>query len=125
MKHEKLFEKGKYSLILRKTNLDEYAVVYGLNEENGEWQHTVGYWNFGKYSRLDKVEALQAALDCFRVKTENNYISRCRLEELATKFKDGLIEYDELYASSYFDEECEMEKHEKKFFEVETESEDE
>lgn len=125
MRYEKLFEKGKYSLILRKLNLDEYAVVYGLNEESGEWQHTVDYWNFGKYSCLDKVEALQAAIECFRMKTENNYISRYRLEELATKFKDGLIEYDELYASSYFDEECEMEEHEKKFFEVETESEEE
>lgn len=125
MRHEKLFEKGKYSLILRKKDLDEYAVVYGLNEENGEWQHTVDYWNFGKYSCLDKVEALQAALECFRMKTENNYIPRCRLEELATKFKDGLIEDDKESAMEYFTYECEMTDYEMEFFGIETESEDE
>lgn len=70
MRYEKLFEKGKYALILRKKDLDEYAVVHGLNEKTGEWNHTVNYWNFGKFSKLDKAKALQKALDCFRFKTE-------------------------------------------------------
>lgn len=71
MRYEKLLQNGNYSLILRGNNLDEYAVVHGLDEEIGEWNHTVNYWNFGKYSRLDQVKALQKALDCFRVKTED------------------------------------------------------
>lgn len=33
MRYEKLLEKGKYALILRKESLDEYAVVHGLDEK--------------------------------------------------------------------------------------------
>lgn len=104
-------------------NLDEYAVVYGLNEEIGEWNHTVAYWNFGKYSQLDQAKALQKALDCFRDKTEKHYITRSRLEELATKFKDRLIEADEEFAKDYFP--FEMEDYEMEFFGIATESKNE
>lgn len=125
MRYEKILEKGKYALILRKERLDEYAVVHGLNEEIGEWNHTVGYWSFGKFSPMNQVEALQKALDCFRVKTEENYISRSRLEELATEFKDGLIGDDEESAMEYFIEECELTDYEMEFFGIEMESEEE
>lgn len=74
MKFEKILQKGKYSLILRKESLDEYAVVHGLDEETGEWNHTIAYWNFGKFSRLYQAEALQKALDCFRAKTKESVI---------------------------------------------------
>lgn len=125
MRCEKLLQKGNYALILRKKSLDEYAVVHGLNEETGEWNHTVDYWNFGRYSRLDQTEALQKAVECFRVKTENNYINRYRLEELATQFKDGLLQDDKESAMEYFTEECEMTDYEMEFFGIEMESEDE
>lgn len=55
-----------------------------------------------------KALYLQAALDMFRAKSEENYIPRYRLEELATKFKDGLLEDDKEEAMIFFDEECEL-----------------
>ena len=125
MKYEVILEKGEYALILRGSRMEEYAVVNGLNKETGEWCWTCCYYNFGNYSPIDKAKALFLALDYFRMRTEENYIPRCRLEELATQFKDGLIEDDEESAMEYFDEVCEMTESEKEFFGIETESEEE
>lgn len=118
MRYEVLSEKNNYALIVRKIDLDEYAVVYGLNKEEGYWAHTCSYYNFSEYSSLSKEEALMYALDAFLCKTKENYISRYRLEELATKMKDGLMEDDEVSAIEYFNETCEMEDYEKEFFGV-------
>lgn len=52
------------------------------------------------------------------VLTQNNYIPRFRLEELATKFKDGLMGTyleDEEY-NEFFTDECEMTDSELYFF---------
>ena len=125
MKYEVILEEGDYSLILRGSQMDEYAVVYCLNKERGDWSCTCCYYNFGKLSNIDKTTALVLALDYFRMKTEESYIPRCRLEELATLFKDGLIEDGEYEAMYYFDEVCEMTESEKEFFGIETESEEE
>ena len=124
MKYELIMKKGDYALIVRGKNLDEYAVVNRLDEEKGVWDYTCTYYNFGRYSKLSQVEALYYALDAFRYRTEENYISRRRLEELATLFKDGLIEDDEEQALIYFDGVCEMTGCEKEFFGIETESEE-
>lgn len=123
MKYKLIVEKGKYSLILRGVHMEEYAVVYGLNKELGEWAHTCDYWSFDKYSSCTKEEALYYALDCFLMMTKEKFINRCRLEELATLFKDGLIEADEGLAHEYFDEVCYMNDEEKEFFGIETETE--
>lgn len=125
MKYEVILEKGDYALILRGSRMEEYAVVNGLNKERGDWAWTCCYYNFSEFAPIDKAEALFLALDYFRMRTETNYIPRCRLEELATQFKDGLIEDDEESAMEYFDEVCEMTDEEKEFFGIETESEDE
>lgn len=61
------------------------------------------------------------AVDSFRYCTEPNYITRSRLEELATLFKDKLIEDDEESAMEYFNEECEMTDEEKEWFGIESE----
>lgn len=126
MKYEVILEKGEYALIKRGIHMNEYAVVYGLDKTKGEWGRTVCYVGFGKYSPCTESQALSFVLEIFRSKTENNYISRFRLEELATKFKDGLFgadleseEYEEFFLN-----ECEMETHELDFFEIETESEE-
>lgn len=58
----------------------------------------------------------------FRNRTESDYIPRCRLEELATLFKDGLISDDRDSALEYFDECCEMTEEEKSFFGIEEDS---
>ena len=122
MKYEVILEKGEYALILRGSRMEEYAVVKGLNKETGEWDWTCCYYNFGNYTQIDKAQALFLALDYFRMRTENNYIPRCRLEELATLFKDGLISDDRESALEYFDEICEMSEEEKSFFGIEEDS---
>ena len=124
MKYKVIMEKGNYALILRGLRMDEYAVVNGLNAERGDWAHTVTYYNFSAYSPINQAQALFYAVDNFRYCTEPNYISRCRLEELATLFKDKLLEIDDELAMEYFNEECEMTDEEKEFFGIETESED-
>ena len=102
--------------------MEEYAVVNGLNKETGERGWTSCYYNYGDYTQIVKARALFLALYDFRMRTEAKYIPRCRLEELATQFKDGLIEDDEEQALIYFDEVCEMSESEKEFFGIETES---
>lgn len=125
MKYEMILEKGDYALILRGSEMTQYAVVNGLNKERENWAWTVSYTDFGKYSSVTEIEALQEMIEVFRYKTEENYIPRCRLEELATLFKDRLIEDGEAEAMEYFDEVCEMTESEKEFFDIEMESEEE
>lgn len=119
MDYKVILEKGKYALILRGLRMEEYAVVNGLNKDRGNWEWTCCYYNFGQCSQIDKTEALSLSLNYFRMKTEPNYISRSRLEELATQFKDGFIENDEESATEYFDYICEMTDEEKNFFGIE------
>lgn len=118
-------KKADYALIQRGSNMQQYAVVNSFDEHRGDWAWTVGYAEFGKYSNLTEIEALQSMIELFRYKTEDNYITRSRLEELATHFKDGLLEDDQVSAMEYFNEVCEMSDAEKEFFEIETESGDE
>ena len=125
MEYEVLFEKGDYALVKRGSEMTQYAVVYCLDNVNKCWGCTVDYTDFGKYSSLTEIEALQYMIELFRMKTEENYIPRCRLEELATQFKDGIIEDDKESAMEYFEEVCEMSENEKEFFGIGTESEEE
>lgn len=87
---EVMFEKDNYALILRGNKYNEYAVVYGLDKEKKEWVHTVGYYTV--FHAEEEPDCLAKALDLYRAKTDKNYISRSRLEEIATKFKDRLSE---------------------------------
>ena len=116
MYYQEIMTKGNYSLILRKNALDEYAVVHGLNNETNSWHHTVSYWNFGEYASLNQAKALSAAIECFRAKTEENYIHRNRLEEIATKSLHAMKADDEDYATEFFEEELYLEEHEKEYF---------
>ena len=98
MKYEVILEKGEYALILRGSRMKEYAVVNGLNKETGEWGWTCCYYCFyceGVQAPCTQAKALALCVDYLRMRTETDYIQRCRLEELATLFKDGLIEDDE------------------------------
>lgn len=104
-------ENANVALIERKMNTKypEYAVVRNLDvskpmENNCQWDATICY-------TLHTVEGLQACIEEYRIKTEENYIPRCRLEELATNFKDKMLEWmdtedltevcDEFYISKY------------------------
>ena len=124
MKYNIILRNGKYALLEMET---QYVVACGFDEtlpENQQWSQGYYYthWNT---SEIVKQRMLSAALEYYRTLTETDYITRCRLEELATKFKDGLIEADDDFAMEYFDSECEMTDGEKEFFGIETESEEE
>lgn len=122
MKWTELLRKDNYAL-LQSENDTQYAVVSGYDPtqpENQQWTNGIyfTYWNDTKR----KADCLQNALDCFKSRTEPDYIPRCRLEELATLFKDGLISDDRDSALEYFDECCEMTEEEKSFFGIEEDS---
>lgn len=122
MKWIKILRKDKYAL-LQSENDTQYAVVSGYDPtqpEDQQWSSGTyfEYWDATSY----KIIMLQAALDYFRSRTESDYIPRCRLEELATQFKDGLISDDRDSALEYFDECCEMTEEEKSFFDIEEDS---
>ena len=118
-----LLRKGNVSLLQAQSDT-QYCVCRNYNPDAKEDQQYDGgtyfcYWG----DKERKAYFLSAALENFRVKTEENYISRARLEELATKFKDGLIEDDRESAMEYFDYECEMTEEEKEWLGI-TESEE-
>ena len=125
VRYDLIMESGEYALILRGNKMKEYAVVNGLNKETGEWGWTCCYYCFyceGVQAPCTQAEALALCVDYLRMRTETDYIPRCRLEELATLFKDGLISDDRESAMEYFDEVCEMSEEEKSFFEIEEDS---
>ena len=122
MKYTILLRNGRYALLEMET---QYVVACGFDEtqsEGSQWSQGYYYthWNT---SEIVKQRMLSAALDNYRMLTETDYIPRCRLEELATQFKDGLIEDDEEQSLIYFDEVCEMSDEEKEFFGIKTENE--
>ena len=111
-----LFEENNIALI---DDGHQYIVAIGYNKEDKTWGqgHYFTHWN--KTPR-DKAIALDDAINYYLFRTEN-LIPKCRLIELATLFKDGLIEDDEENALEYFTEVCEMEDYEKEFFGIESE----
>lgn len=124
MQYEILFEHAEYSLIKRKsdTKYPEYAVVRGLDKTvpmDGDcWAATVMY--------LPATPAgLTTILDCYRGYTENKYMSRARLSELATLFKDGLFEDGHAEAMEYCKETCGLEDYEMEYLGIEDEDNDE
>ena len=124
MKWTELLRKDKYALLQSESDT-QYAVVSGYDPAQPEGQQ----WNHGTYFTYQddsqKVSSLANALELFRYRTEENYISRSRLEELATNFKDELLEeyLEEDEYEEFFDYECGMEDYEKDFFGIESEEE--
>ena len=87
MKWIEILRNRDYALLQSESDT-EYAVVSGYDPtqpEDEQWNHA-SYFPYWYKHTVEKANKLQIALDCFRMKTENNYISRQRLEELATKF---------------------------------------
>lgn len=76
MVYDLIMESGEYALILRGSRMDEYAVVHGLNKAKGTWDWTCVYYNFGSCSQTTQAEALFDALDYFRNRTEENYVTK-------------------------------------------------
>lgn len=96
MKWIELLRKDGYALLQSESDT-QYAVVSGYDPAQSEDQQ----WNYGTYfcywnqiGNDIKAQSLARALELFRSKTESDYITKQRLEELAIKFKDSLLERD-------------------------------
>lgn len=114
-------EKGKKFALIETENNYIVACGYFVSERWGsQWEHGI-YYAFS--NDKEKLVALTKATEKLFEKVNENYISRSRLEELATLFKDGLIEDDRESAMEYFDFICEMTDEEKEFFGIESEEE--
>ena len=113
--YEIIAQKKEYALI-KMESTEEYKIVSDIYAD-GSLAYTVCSWMYGKYGREEYL-VLQDALDAFRARTENTYIPRSRLEELATKFKDGMFscDLDEEEYDEFFDDECDMTDDELDFF---------
>lgn len=120
MKWKEILRNGNYALLQSESDT-QYVVASGYDSTQPEGQQ----WNHGTYFTYQddsqKVSSLANALELFRYRTEENYISRSRLEELVTNFKNELLEeyLEEDEYEEFFDYECEMDEYEKKFFEIE------
>lgn len=122
MKWIEILRKDDYALLQSESDT-QYAVVSGYDPtqpEDQRWSHGTYFTYFQNNPK--KMLYLQAAYDYFMEKVNANFIPRCRLEELVTLFKDGLISDDKESAMEYFDEVCEMTEEEKSFFEIEEDS---
>lgn len=108
-------QKKEYALI-KMENTEEYKIVSDICAD-GSWAYTVCSWMYGEFGREEYL-VLQDAIDAFRARTESTYIPRSRLEELATKFKDGMFscDLDEEEYDEFFDDECDMTDEELDFF---------
>ncbi len=117
MKWIEILRKDKYALLQSESDT-QYCVANGYDPTQPEGQQ----WSHGTYftyqNDSEKANSLANALEVFRYRTEEKYISRYRLEELVTLFKDGLLGayLDEDEYEEFFNEECEMTDYEKKFF---------
>jgi len=116
MKYTLIEEKGQHALILRSKSMTQYAVVSGLDKDTGSWDWTCCYYDFGKFSELTKAEALFKALDYYRMRTDERYISWARMSEIATVLKDGLIEDGEEEAYRYMADAAELSDTEAEYF---------
>lgn len=79
MDYRLIADKDEYALIQRGNDMQQYAVVNGLDKDKGEWNYTCTYYDAGKYSKLSDEEALFKALDAFRSKTDRDYVPHERL----------------------------------------------
>lgn len=113
-----LFEKHNYALIERGDKYPEYAVVNGLKPES-ERKYEGSDWDYTCEYIEHTPQGLSAMLDFFRLKTEENYVERSRLKELATLFKDKLIQDNKSSIMEYFKDVCEMDKNEMEFLGIE------
>lgn len=118
MKFIELQKYGEYSVIVRqddKGNLlpvSPFVVAGHPNIKDGE----VMDWAWGHY-----FEDLFSAVNFARTKTETYHINYYRLEEIAGKAIDGLVEDDEETAYEYFAREIEMDSDEAEYFGLDAE----
>ena len=116
--YEIIAQKKEYALI-KMENTEEYKIVSDICAD-GSWAYTVCSWMYGEFGREEYL-VLQDALDAFRARTESTYVPRSRLEELATQWKDKIIEdcwMTEEEQNEYFIGDLDMDDAELEFFEL-------
>lgn len=108
-----------------------YALILNISENEYEIVKDFEVINYREYKGgiinyyPNNIYGLFGAVDNFRHAIEKDYITHDRLEELATLFKDGLIEDNKESAIEYFNEVCEMTDEEKEYFGIKEADEDE
>lgn len=114
MKWMELLRKEKVFLLQSESNT-QFCVCSNFDVTAPENQQYDNGKYFCYWEKEDlKPVMLSRAVDYFRSRTEENYIPYSRLEELATVFKDGLIEDDKESAMEYFGN-CGLEDYERDF----------
>ena len=117
----------KYTEILRKGNCvlvdheagQQYIVGVGYDPDapdGQKWGHGM-YFPYWMNADL-KGKALSDALDFLLVRTDETYISRCRLEEIATRALDEVKEAADPDYLGEFISELDLSEFEKGFFEI-------
>ena len=114
MKFIELQKYGVYSVVLRQDDkgnpcvIEPFVVVCGAKKDkDGE----VLDWDFGHY-----FGDLFDATDFARARGKNIPVQYYRLEEIAGKAIDGLVQDDEDSAYEYFANEIAMDSHEAEYF---------
>lgn len=120
--YDVIIKYGKYTVIKYQKQYigDEYVVAKNFDPENFCWDSASDNYAWSFESAL---ACLLRNLHCDEVKSRNQLriennteMSYDRLCELATLFKDGLLECDEEFALEYFHHDCSMTEEEKSFF---------
>lgn len=112
-----------YRIILQKNDCalietrENYIVALRFDDTK-KWGEKWGYGNYFSFSESSKSEALSKALDYFRGSVERDYISRNRLEIIATMLANKLVGDDKEDAIDYFSNVCLMSDEEKVYFGV-------
>lgn len=121
MKWIEILRKDNYALLQSESDT-QYVVACGYNPDAPENQQ----WDSGRYftycnNANAKAKCLVNVIDYFQWNTEENYIPRRRMEELATNFKDKMVELaiDCNMSDTDFEDELEefdLEDYEREFF---------
>ena len=118
MKFIELQKYGDYSVIVRQDDkgnpmvIEPFVVAYKPNIKDGE----VADWAMGHY-----FDDLFNATDFARVRGKQIPLQYYRLEEIAGKAIDGLVQDDEDSAYEYFANEIEMDSDEAEYFGLDAE----
>ena len=112
--YEVLLRSGRYALVETEHN---YIVAHGFNEKDPVGQ----MWGHGSYydkgsNNVTQAIALSKAVDYYTCLVKETYITRERMIELATRFKD-VAEGSELMCNVLED----MTEFEKAYFEIDSE----
>ena len=114
-------ENGKQTIIMQK---GDYTLLATYYRATGEFHEYVAAWLYkpnGSWGQGHYCDSLESAINCFRKKTDPNYIPRERLEELATKALHGLVD-ENVY--DIYESDLALESNEIEYFGIEIKKED-